>query len=179
MDTRNIIDENDMKEIMTNLYFKNGWFYFNIDISRKKRHDLAGSIDKNGYYNICVNYKNYKAHRIIYQFYHNIILKETDIIDHINGIKTDNRKENLRLCTKSENAMNRIAQSNNKLGIKCIRIIKNKTGNNIEYFQIRIYKNGKLHYNKFFRTDEYTLEEIIKIRDEKLKEIHKDFYNIG
>lgn len=39
-------------------------------------------------------------------------------IDHINGDKLDNRKENLRVCSASNNAMNRGRQSNNKSGYK-------------------------------------------------------------
>lgn len=174
-----IIDVNDMKEIMQNLYFKDGWFYWNIDGNRKKRHDLAGSIDKDGYYLVCVNYKIYRCHRILYQLYHNIILDPNEKIDHIDRNKQNNSIENLRICTKSENAMNRIAQSNNKLGVKCIRINKNKTGNNIEYYEIRISKDGKLVYSDCFRTDRFTLQQVIDIRDRELLLRHGEFMNKG
>lgn len=38
-------------------------------------------------------------------------------VDHKNRNKTDNRKENLRECTRSQNGMNRDIYSNNKTGV--------------------------------------------------------------
>lgn len=37
---------------------------------------------------------------------HRLILNTTSYVDHINGDRLDNRKENLRTCTKSQNQMN-------------------------------------------------------------------------
>ena len=39
-------------------------------------------------------------------------------VDHINGDRSDNRKSNLRRCTRSQNFMNKCKQSNNKSGFR-------------------------------------------------------------
>jgi hypothetical protein len=77
--------------------------------------DKAGTITSNGY--VVVRYQNKKTmvHRIIFSMFHGFVPKE---IDHINRIKTDNRIENLRPATRSENNLNKIAQKNSKSGIK-------------------------------------------------------------
>ena len=39
------------------------------------------------------------------------------VVDHINGLVYDNRKENLRLCTRSQNGFNRKLRPSNKSGV--------------------------------------------------------------
>ncbi len=57
---------------------------------------------------------------------HRIIMGEPDgkEVDHINGNKRDNRRENLRLCNKSENNRNRGKKSTNTSGFKGVSWIK-------------------------------------------------------
>lgn len=68
--------------------------------------------------------------------------------DHINGIKTDNRRCNLRVCTRSENSSNRGANSNNKTRLKGVC----KSGS--ETFRSRIQVNGKKINLGYFATAE-------------------------
>lgn len=65
---------------------------------------------------------NYKAHRIIWVI-ENGRWPECEI-DHINGIRDDNRIVNLRCVTKSENARNSKMRTTNKSGVQGVHFNK-------------------------------------------------------
>lgn len=79
------------------------------------------SIDANsenlGYYHFMFNYKQYRNHRIIWML-HNGFIEDNVQIDHIdqhlNGI--NNKIDNLRIATPSENALNKRKMKNNTSG---------------------------------------------------------------
>ena len=76
---------------------------------RRKGSDriIKETLDKShGYLICCLNRKNYRKHRIIAQQF---IPNDDNLpyIDHLNRIKTDNRLENLRWCSVSDNNKNR------------------------------------------------------------------------
>ena len=81
-------------------------------------------------------------------YLHRILIgaKKGEIVDHINRNKLDNRIENLRIVTQSQNNLNR--KVSNPLGFAGIR----KVGNKIRAF---IHKNDKqIHLGYFFTVDE-------------------------
>jgi hypothetical protein len=85
--------------------YKNGnliWKNKSINLNGK----IAGCVYSSGYRQIKLKQVLYPAHRIMW-IYHNGSIDENLQIDHINGIKTDNRIENLRLVTQQQNAFNR------------------------------------------------------------------------
>lgn len=72
-------------------------------------------VDPHGYLILRINGKPYKAHRIAYAISHGEW--PTNQIDHINGVKTDNRISNLRHVTGIENARNTKRHSTNTSGM--------------------------------------------------------------
>lgn len=74
----------------------------------------AGSRRPNGYLSIKIRQRRYYAHRLAWLYVYGEWPK--DQIDHINGVKDDNRIANLREATHAKNGQNRTKQSNNSSG---------------------------------------------------------------
>lgn len=70
-------------------------------------------------------------------------------VDHINGNPLDCRRENMRLVTSSQNAMNRRLRSDNKLGV--VGVSKTKSGKYAAYYSV----SGKMkHLGRFATLEE-------------------------
>jgi hypothetical protein len=76
----------------------------------------AGSIHaRSGYRRIKLNKRNLRAHRVVWTLAHG--RWPDDEVDHRNGVKDDNRLENLREATHGQNEQNKPAQRNNTSGV--------------------------------------------------------------
>lgn len=95
--------------------YRDGELYRLISVSRVKVGDKTGTLDSKGYKVTKINNQIYKNHRIIFLMFHGYLPK---FIDHIDGNPSNNRIENLREATRSENAYNRKTLAINKFGVK-------------------------------------------------------------
>ena len=122
----------------------------------------------NGYYQVGLHKNNitktYGLHQLVYICNNPTEDISDKQINHIDGNIQNNKIENLRKATRSENMTNRNTHKNNKLGIKYIH--KNKYNT----YTFKLVKN-KIRYEKNFKN----LEEAIEHRDRVVREICGEF----
>ena len=100
--------------------------YFTWLKARTNRVKVGGKVGaiSNGYLDTSIDGKRYKLHRLAYLYMTGKL--PVNQIDHINGIKTDNRWVNLREVTNKENQKNTKRPKNNKTGLIGVSKIKGK-----------------------------------------------------
>lgn len=83
---------------------RDGTFHWSDEAYHNCRNKLAGSLSGTGYWYIEHQYQNYRRCRLVWEL-HNGPIPPHLVVDHINGIRTDDRIENLQLVTTQKNVL--------------------------------------------------------------------------
>lgn len=105
-----------------------------------------------------------------YYFMHRLILGITDpkiSIDHKNRNPLDNRRENIRICTQSQNNANYTVLKRNKIGLKGVRYKAKK-------YEAYIWKNKSIYLGRF-----NTAEEAAKAYGKAALELFGEFARLN
>jgi len=109
----NLYELSTLKKVLS--YADSKLFWLISPSNSIKAGSEAGTLGGEGYRYVQFKGKAYREHRLVY-----LLVKGRlpESIDHINGIRHDNRIENLRSCTSRENNRNRKISPKNKSGVK-------------------------------------------------------------
>lgn len=122
--------------------YHDGELYWKISKQGIKIGNKAGTLLKDGRIKIGINGKTYLNHRLIFLYHNGFLPKE---IDHIDNNSSNNKIENLRSVTRSQNQWNR------KSNINCSSKYKGVTWNkqaNKWHVQIQI-NNKNIYLGRF------------------------------
>lgn len=129
-------------------------------------------INRTSVYTQVTTGKNENRKYVRFLLHHLLLGKPPEgmVVDHINGNPLDNRRNNLRICSSSQNNMNRKISIRNKSGYKGVswsqstnkwkaKITVNKKCLTIGYFENKIEAKkaydeaGKKYFGEFFRSE--------------------------
>jgi len=141
--------------------YKNGQLIAKTDSKSRKAGDVVGSLNSNGYLVASVKSKICRVHRLIFMWHHGFMPEQ---VDHINGVRRDNRIENLRQATPSQNNQNRKATS--KSGFKGVHWHKQSS----KWIASICINRKSVHLGSFVKK-----EDAAKFATNARKNIHGEF----
>jgi|AntDeeMetagen681_2_1112603.scaffolds.fasta_scaffold13604_2 hypothetical protein len=145
--------------------YRDGRLYWKESRGQAKEGKEAASIGGGGYLQVCYKGKRTQIHRVVYMM-HGGVIPEGMYIDHINGNRKDNRVENLRVCTPTQNQTNRGAPKSSTSGAKGVvwRTDRNK-------WRASIRAGGKRYHVGLFNT----IEEASAAQAQRSQELFGEF----
>lgn len=149
------------RELLLEKYeYRNGALY---NKAGRRAGERAGGLNSKGYRQICFKGRFYVEHRLIFWMHHGFLPR---CIDHIDGQKENNRIENLRASSLSQNQHNSRISKNNTSGIKGVSWDKRS-----QKWVVQIKVNGKKANVGYFPGLEEAKEAARSVREK----IHGEF----
>jgi len=99
------MDVKDFFEWVDGVLYHKKWVKKNGAVSQRRKVNMFKPNLNTGYVQVMVRGKRLSVHRVVWEYFNGPI-PEGMQVDHKNGIKHDNRLENLRLVTPRQNAQN-------------------------------------------------------------------------
>ena len=152
---------------LTQSYLVSKFNYSNGKLYRKSSGKEVGHYSR-GYLHAQLLGKKRLLHRLIWLYHYGELPK--DQIDHINGIRDDNRIENLREADKQSNAFNRRSHKNSTSKYKGVSWCKRDKN-----WQVSYCIGGKRIYIGKFNCE----IEAAKAYDNTVREYHKEFQKVN
>lgn len=157
-----------LDEVRRVLFYDGSELVWKVRRGKAKAGSVAGCIRRSdGYRQVGIDGVRLLAHRVVWALVHGEWPER--IIDHINGDKTDNRVENLRLADDSQNSANSRVSKNNRLGVKGVYM--SSSGKFVAQKGVK----GERSYLGSFDT----IEEAHAAFCKKATEVHGEFANFG
>ena len=164
-----MITQSELKEVLSYDEATGQFVWMKPNSRSVKVGDIAGCINKTGYVRLCVRDRRYLAHRLAWLYVHGEFPNVQ--IDHVNGVKSDNRIANLRLATAKQNAENRKLMNTNTTGHRGVYWVKK-----VSKWKVEVMHNSITYYLGMFDSLNQAIEAAKRGRD-ALFTHHKTSYS--
>lgn len=153
-----------------------GIFTRKINVGKRaKAGDIITNTNNNGYIVIVIDRQKYQGHRMAWLYVYGCLPK---YLDHKNGIRHDNRIENLRECTIAENNSNRSTTAIGDSGHKGI-LWSYKYNSYVARLAVNKQRFQKTFTISKFPSKEEALQAAVNWLAELRTEHHKEFACYG
>jgi len=151
------------RQIKDHLVYEDGYLYWKSGKQGRKKDKVIGAPNNTGYLQLCFSGKKYLNHRIVFLMHHGYM---PEYVDHIDNNRNNNRIENLREATRSQNQWNRRVNKNSSTGVKNVY-----WNPQLKKYFAQLNVNKKSIYLGVFKELEDAKKALINFR----KEHHGDF----
>jgi len=160
------MDQQKVKDLFD---YRDGKLFWKVaNIGSCQTYKEAGTINSSGgYRRIMVDKKHHLTHRLVYLMHHGHLPK---FLDHINNNRLDNRIENLREATVSQNQCNKVYNGKSKSGVKGVCWHKRENR-----WSAQIQINKKKICLGYFKS----VEDAAKVLQGSREKYHGEFANYG
>lgn len=138
-----MITQERLKEVLDYDADTGQWTWIKTLANRAEKGSLAGYINNVGYRMITIQGKSYQSSRLAFLYQNGKIPDK--YVDHIDGNRSNDRWNNLREATPTQNQFNRSIQKNNTSGAKGVGWDKRKNR-----WVAKIWINRKCVYSEHF-----------------------------
>lgn len=145
-----------------------GWRIFHKSYAGK----VTGCMDHMGYLIVLIGGRPYPVHRVILALVTGAW--PTEMVDHINGVRHDNRLVNLRAATREENRHNTLVRKDSSTGVKGVGKPRVRADGSLAWRASITAFKVKTHIG-YFPTKEQAAAAIREAR----KKIHREFAHHG
>ncbi|HCA7297239.1 TPA: HNH endonuclease [Escherichia coli] len=142
-----MLSQDELKKLLHYNHETGQFTWITNGLNRRAGRPAGNVCSAHGYVRIGINRKTYRAHHLAFLYMTGEIVEN---VDHINGVRHDNRWRNLRRCTVQQNNMNKQIRADNKSGVPGVNWYECR-----KKWRVTIRVNGKFRSLGYFGDFEF------------------------
>ncbi len=165
------LSQDDVAELRRTFTVDNEGFLVRISKVPGTRAKLGRVSIAHGYARPRWRGRTWQGHHIAWALYYGELPPDGVDVDHVNMVRHDNRKDNLRLCTRSQNMMNTRHHKDARVPVKGVDYKPNR--GRLPY-RARVCRNYKTRNLGWFATADEAAEAVRAFREVEASQFNRE-----